>query len=519
MNIFANETEMYGIDKLNVSNGKNILSIKKTNQYNDFECTIQNENGEIHKKILFFKFAPIIDYIKYLSGYCKNIDEVEAKNKPINNVAYIDGLFSFLSSSIVNKDKNFIHSVEWYSSFIGIKKEFIINIVDDFYYLNDVPFFNKKNGILFKLINSPFENPKLNLGEVIQCDDDADDFGDLQSFSSSSNSSLSFRGLESLNEDELNINNNNNTLYNLSNSNSSASSRSCSSRSSNTTQSNSCDSENESCSGSGSCSGSDSCSDSCSGSDSGSGSGYEEDINVAIYNFPVNVIAMEKCQGGTLDKLICENVLSEEEWKSCLFQITATLLKYNKEFKFTHNDLHANNVMICPTEIEYLWYNINNKIYKVPTFKRIFKIIDFGRSIFELDGIRYCSESFMEGCDACGQYNTEPYFNELKPRIEPNYSFDLTRLACSLIDCINIQRKCPRLAEEIINEWCLDDKGRNVLYKKSGEERYPEFKLYKMIARQCHNNSPEIQIKNKFFNSFMYLKKINQNNNSSIMKI
>ena len=28
----------------------------------------------------------------------------------------------------------------------------------------------------------------------------------------------------------------------------------------------------------------------------------------------------------------------------------------------------------------------------------------------------------------------EPYFNENKPRLEPNYSFDLCRLGCSLFD-------------------------------------------------------------------------------------
>ena len=32
---------------------------------------------------------------------------------------------------------------------------------------------------------------------------------------------------------------------------------------------------------------------------------------------------------------------------------------------------------------------------------------------------------------------------------------------------------------------------KNILYKKNGDERYPDFKLYKMIARTVHNHTPE----------------------------
>ena len=44
---------------------------------------------------------------------------------------------------------------------------------------------------------------------------------------------------------------------------------------------------------------------------------------------------------------------------------------------------------------------------------------------------------------------------------------------------------------QVIEEWIKDDKGRNILYKNNGEERYPDFKLYKMIARTVHNHTPE----------------------------
>ena len=63
------------------------------------------------------------------------------------------------------------------------------------------------------------------------------------------------------------------------------------------------------------------------------------------------------------------------------------------------------------------------------------------------------------------------------------------------------------LCEAMINKWCTDDKGRNILYKKCGEERYPEFKLYKMIARTVHNNVPSSYINDELFSDFKSIKK------------
>ena len=61
-----------------------------------------------------------------------------------------------------------------------------------------------------------------------------------------------------------------------------------------------------------------------------------------------------------------------------------------------------------------------------------------------------------------------------------------------------------------IARWCQDDKDRNVLYKKNGEERYPDFKLYKMIARTVHNHTPENEFdreEGNIFDKFLSSKK------------
>ena len=59
----------------------------------------------------------------------------------------------------------------------------------------------------------------------------------------------------------------------------------------------------------------------------------------------------------------------------------------------------------------------------------------------------------------------------------------------------------------MVSEWCLDDKNKNILYKNNGEERYPEFKLYKMIARNVNNHIPKDQLNNPIFQSFILPKK------------
>ena len=45
--------------------------------------------------------------------------------------------------------------------------------------------------------------------------------------------------------------------------------------------------------------------------------------------------------------------------------------------------------------------------------------------------------------------------------------------------------------KSLVDEWCEDDSGKNILYKYSGEERYPGFKLYKMIALYVNNLVPK----------------------------
>jgi hypothetical protein len=249
----------------------------------------------------------------------------------------------------------------------------------------------------------------------------------------------------------------------------------------------------------------------------------QEEIKATIPKFPVQVICIENCEN-TLDYLLSNDKIEIKEMTSIFMQIIMTLLTYQKAFYLTHNDLHTNNVMYNTTNKKFIYYCYNNIYYKVETFGKIFKIIDFNRSIYKYNNEIFCSDSFKIGGDAATQYNTEPFFDERKPRLEPNFSFDLCRLGCSIFDYLvddlskikNIE-KCDSITQLVV-EWCSDDKGINILYKNDGTERYPDFKLYKMISRIVHKHTPENQLKKDIFKQLIINKK-NINKKESIINI
>jgi hypothetical protein len=249
----------------------------------------------------------------------------------------------------------------------------------------------------------------------------------------------------------------------------------------------------------------------------------EESLTLTFPQFPVQLICMEQCEN-TFDNLIISGEITDDEWFSALMQIIMILISYQKMFSFTHNDLHTNNIMYVSTNKKYIYYIYKKKTYKVPTFGKIYKIIDFGRAIYKFNGKIFCSDSFQTGGDAATQYNTEPYFNNKKPRLDPNPSFDLCRLGCSIFDMIVDDLKCIENVKSpilrIIIDWCMDDKKRNVLYKNNGEERYPDFKLYKMIARTVHNHVPLKVLQNVHFDKYVIdKKKIKKSVSTTIMDI
>ena len=143
-------------NSINLNHSKYFYDINISNNELDFFI---KHNDDIIKKPIFIKFAPILDPFKYMIGKydeltdfsLPNITQVENnhiynKINDINNSAYVDGLFSFISSKLLN-EYNFLHGIDFFGSFVGIKNNFKINIEDDIDYLIKYEFFNKNKKI------------------------------------------------------------------------------------------------------------------------------------------------------------------------------------------------------------------------------------------------------------------------------------------------------------------------------------------------------------------------------------
>ena len=526
---------------------------------NTFTSTVKHSiTKETKTESVFFKLAPLLDVCKYLTGFydvhndmfCQlpqlTSDAGICNEKLIdpNNAAYVDGFFVYLTS-LLKHEHAFLHGLDYYGSFLAIKNNYTVNVADDLDYLCESDYFNKNQHILFGidnydhlLDNNIDKLPPIHIDHNTSAKSTisieslhSDFFGDVfldnvnQPLDNDVNQPLdnANKPLEKeLKEDEedtsfANANDLKEPNFPF---HSLKTHSSCSSRTSYTDNSNeNIDHDNEDNSENKSEYNSEDKSEDNNENDD-SDTSYstcdedeEEMVNVYIPQFPIQIICMEHCET-TFDELIFENKLTTDEWLSALLQIIMILITYQKAFSFTHNDLHTNNVMYIQTNKKFIYYKCDNQIYKVPTFGRLFKIIDFGRSIYTFHNKLFCSDSFLAGNEAATQYNTEPYFNPDKPRIEPNPSFDLCRFACSIYDCVissnemnNKGKIMKDPVKKIIHEWCLDDKGHNLMYKHNGDERYPDFKLYKMIARHVHNHVPVKQLERPEFKHFLINKK------------
>jgi hypothetical protein len=52
--------------------------------------------------------------------------------------------------------------------------------------------------------------------------------------------------------------------------------------------------------------------------------------------------------------------------------------------------------------------------------------------------------------------------------------------------------------------WLQDDSGRNVLRKPDGEERYPDFDLYKALASEVHSAVPCRQLERPIYTAYKF---------------
>lgn len=493
-------------NQFNLNQHYQLKHILKRVSSHHYEIQLQNEE-HTHKRTAFIKFSPLFDPLKYIIGKFKHdiftLPEWKKTTNPVyddpNNVAYVDAFFSYLSSQLLHRF-GFPNAIDFYGCYLGIKHNFDYNACDDLDYIHNSTHFIERND-LFKC-NNPYIKELINMNtrknkERLQIQGDADEDIEIEDLLKPSERKEAldtlFKPVENTVIDtSANVANviyeHEQTTTKYTNDSDSE----CSSRSSDTDETQHTGIQ----------------SDSTSSYDDSTAT--EDEVIVQITDFPVQMIVLEKLQD-TLDAYLSENMdtLTTSEWMSILFQIVVSLYTYQKMFDMTHNDLHTNNIMYTHTDAEFIVYKINHRYFRIPTYNKIYKIIDFGRSIYTYQGQRHMSSSYAKTGDAVGQYNTAPYFDENKRPIEPNYSFDLCRLACSLFDFLDdeLDADGEKTAHvKLVDTWIRDDKGKNILYKSNGKERYPGFKLYKMIARLVHNHLPEKLLNDETFSMFLVSK-------------
>ena len=510
----------------------NMIALNHRYQIADLH-TLHDTDGKKVKQDVFVKFSPLLDPLKFITGKYNlkdpktialpslDVASCSAKIGNANNCSYTDAFFSYLSNMLLEKH-GFVHGVSFYGSALAVQNRFRFNLADDLDFVKDSDFFMNNIGKCVTLdetaevlvrdfsgSGSRSNRQKIAIDVGDECDITLDICDAIIDVVSSVEHVPETDALLEYEKPVLDIDANKNDDGDDSSSESG-------------------DDSSESSGGdsSGDDSGDSSESDKTeeaeetdkqSNQDSKSGSDWEtetesddteyekeEPVYCYLHDFPVQMIFQERCQG-TLDELLMKNELEPDELIAALFQIVMILLTYQKAFDFTHNDLHTNNIMYVETDEMYINYCFENTWYRVPTHGRIYKLIDFGRAIYRFQDKIFCSDSFAPGGDAYSQYNCEPFLNESKPRLDPNFSFDLCRLGCSFYDFIAEDEDDESNAvDALIKKWCSDDDDKNVVYKKNGQERYPNFKLYKMIARTVHGHSPKNQLTSATFKSFVY---------------
>jgi len=251
------------------------------------------------------------------------------------------------------------------------------------------------------------------------------------------------------------------------------------------------------------------------------------DIHVTLNKMPVLLICQEAHEG-TMDDLMEEEDGRDtpewaQKWKAWTFQVIVQLAFLQKQISFTHNDLHTNNIVWRTTKDTYLYYKTaDGATYRVPTFGRIFSLIDFGRSIFKVNGELFISDDHWPEHDAGDQYNFGPFYDSTRPKIGPNMSFDLCRLAISMLEGLFLERPDRKkgsttiLSQEgdwkvyetvsplynLLWSWTLDDDGQTVYEDEEGEEKFPGFDMYIQIAHHVHDAVPKDQIRKPLFEEY-----------------
>ena len=227
------------------------------------------------------------------------------------------------------------------------------------------------------------------------------------------------------------------------------------------------------------------------------------EVYLETYNIPVLLIYTEKLDGDLLnyihDKEDNEEDISNEEWMSYIFQIIAALSIVQKYFNACHNDLHTSNIMFSYTEQKYIYYEYKKKVYKVPTYGKILKIIDWGRSSYDFNNYKGNNNVYNSDGPTFGQniYNRINLQN--KKTIPYNLAADVSLFISNLIENESFPKKGALYAY-----------AKSILKDTHGDLFYHDefdFNFYIDCSKYSYKGLPYKQIEHNIFKIFKISKK------------
>jgi hypothetical protein len=339
---------------------KNFNRISFNHKYHiqDLNTVIDSDTMAELKRPIFIKYSPLLDPLRFMIGKYDLTDSKTTtlpslennsivKLRTYHNSSYIDNFFCYLNSQLLH-NHNIINCLDYYGSFLGIQEKFKMNIADDLEYVSSSPFFKENLGKLFvvhddtqyeyKNLGSRSNKIKLNISSKIN----TLDVIELEDVLDANNGMEGVGELIYENEKKTSNDGSENDSSSDESNNSELNYSSDSENSEDNEDNEEWETESESKS-------------SCMSTD-------DEYISAYINNFPMQMICLEKCDG-TLDELFMKNQINDETGCAILMQIIMTLLLFQKSFRFTHNDLHTNNIMFINTVVPFLYYKFDNNIY------------------------------------------------------------------------------------------------------------------------------------------------------------
>ena len=214
-------------------------------------------------------------------------------------------------------------------------------------------------------------------------------------------------------------------------------------------------------------------------------------------NFPCLLFYMEKMEEDLFEYCKYRGKITEREWCSYIFQIIAALKVAQDYYGLSHNDLHTCNVMYVSTQKTHLFYKFNNEIFKIPTYGKIIKIIDWGRATYNFNNINGLNSVFKNSGEAFGQFILPGFINGKKYNT-PNNSTDLAIFGANLL----MDKHFPKTGElfTMVKSWT-----------KYGKNKYLDvtnnsFSLYTKASNYCKNAIPKDNINKKCFQKFKHEK-------------